>query len=307
MRGGLRIMRQKYARQAIEQLVSDYIANGKELYSPLKQKKCKTYNEWYNSIVYHLDKPSANYFFFLLERPHYSNFSKKQLTENEFSYSETYKGWTGWKKYTIDETKKRVWLKIRDKSYVEKIKQSLKQFYKTNKGKKVRKKQASEAQISRNRFYKTATGKAVQLIARRKQSATMKRKILAGEFTPNIHNSLTHWNAVIDGKKFRSSWEAAFYACNRNLLYEKLRIPYSNKVYIADFFDSARQVVYEIKPKALFAAQQNKIQEVIRYCLMNDIKFVWVNEANIKKYIDLEYLKETHYNVYAKLIKGMEK
>ena len=57
------------------------------------------------------------------------------------------------------------------------------------------------------------------------QSNKMKRKILDGSFTPNINNTRTTWDATFDGKKFRSSWEAAFFAIyDGKLEFEKIRI-----------------------------------------------------------------------------------
>lgn len=85
-----------------------------------------------------------------------------------------------------------------------------------------------------------------------KLSSTMKRKILTGEFTPNIKNSLTHWQVDYLGKKFRSSWEAAWFMLNPHTEYEKIRVKYEldgkEKVYIVDFFDPINRLLIEVKP-----------------------------------------------------------
>lgn len=102
---------------------------------------------------------------------------------------------------------------------------------------------------------------------RRKQSERMKKKILEGEFTPKITNSWTRWNSEVDGKKFRSSFDALFFIYknlyrNDDVLYEKLRIGYNfenkNHVYIVDFIDSKEKIAYEIKPESLEETQKIK-------------------------------------------------
>lgn len=84
-------------------------------------------------------------------------------------------------------------------------------------------------------------------------SEKMKTKILNGTFTPNIRNSRTHWQVEYNGKKFRSSWEAAWSALNPEFEYETKRITYTldgkEKIYIVDFFDPVTNTIVEIKPK----------------------------------------------------------
>ena len=45
-------------------------------------------------------------------------------------------------------------------------------------------------------------------------SEVMKENIRSGKFTPNVQNSRTHWQVIYRGKRFRSSWEAAWFALN---------------------------------------------------------------------------------------------
>lgn len=87
------------------------------------------------------------------------------------------------------------------------------------------------------------------------RSQLMKSKILDGSFTPNSNNRNTHWDATLDGKKYRSSWEALYQYINEFAEYEKLRILYeidsTNRVYIVDFVDHHNKLVIEIKPREL--------------------------------------------------------
>jgi hypothetical protein len=85
-------------------------------------------------------------------------------------------------------------------------------------------------------------------------SVRMKQNILTGKFTPNVKNSRTSWTASFNGKTFRSSWEALFFAFNKDMHYETVRIPYYYKgteyIYIVDFEDEERKILYEIRPSS---------------------------------------------------------
>jgi hypothetical protein len=132
--------------------------------------------------------------------------------------------------------------------------------------------------------------KNVYELARNKQSETMKRKILNGEFTPCITNSWTRWKAFInidvnEKKHFRSNWDAAFWLINKdNVDYESLRIPYKidnkQKIYIVDFFDKTNKIAYEIKPQSLKNKAANIVKEnaLIEHCLKNNIIYKLVSD-----------------------------
>lgn len=130
---------------------------------------------------------------------------------------------------------------------------------------------------------------------RRKLSESLKKKILDGTFKPNITNRFTHFDAkVIKNNKeykFRSSWEASFFLCQDLSYsdYECLRIPYfengKQRTYIADFYNSDNNILYEIKPTVFYIKEKSKISQAINFCLGNNIKFIWINENNIKNYI----------------------
>lgn len=138
----------------------------------------------------------------------------------------------------------------------------------------------------------------------KKQSITMKNKILNGSFTPNITNSWTHFKSYVNLengtiKKFRSNWEAVFWLLNDQLLYEKIRVPYyiNNKfhIYITDFYDKNKKIIYEIKPNSLKNNNINIIKRnaVIKYCNENDMQYIEINDDWYKENsIKINYKKQ---------------
>lgn len=123
-----------------------------------------------------------------------------------------------------------------------------------------------------------------------KQSATMKRKILAGEFTPNVNNARTSWKASFKGLKFRSSWEAGFYAIYDGVLqFESIRVPWSlngkSKVYIIDFCDEKKQILFEVKPQELVKRNHNycveKINAAKAWAIIHGYNFEVITEVQI--------------------------
>lgn len=127
-------------------------------------------------------------------------------------------------------------------------------------------------------------GKSPSKETREKQSVTVKRNIVDGKFTPNVHNSRTHWRAEVKGKKFRSSWEAAFFALYDDLLFEKHRIPYfdtkanKERVYITDFTDEVNKIIYEIKPKEHHHKCFDKFTSASLWCLENGYEFILIDQ-----------------------------
>lgn len=131
-----------------------------------------------------------------------------------------------------------------------------------------------------------------------KKSIEMKKKILAGEWTPNITNSWTRWGVNVGEKSFRSSFEAIFYIHkhlfqkNIFLEYEKLRIKYffENKesIYIVDFIDTIAKEVFEIKPKCLAEGARNiaKRNTLVEWCQINDYKYIEISERNLVEYVN---------------------
>lgn len=148
-------------------------------------------------------------------------------------------------------------------------------------------------------------------LSRAKQSKTMKEKILKGEFTPPITNSWTHWNVCInvDGnlKKFRSSWEAAYWLKNRHLEYEKIRIPYESndgkqKVYIVDFVDHNSRKLIEIKPNSLLEKNKIKIGTALKWCDQFGYNFEIVGDDWFKQNIT-EHDVQTYPEIKNALLK----
>lgn len=143
--------------------------------------------------------------------------------------------------------------------------------------------------------------------ANKKRSVTVLNKILSGEFIPNISNRCTHFEIEVDDKKFRSSWEGLFYLLNKNCEYEKIRIPYfyENKkhVYITDFVDYEKRVIYEIKPSSECIKPKNaiKIQTGKLWSKENNYKYILLNENWVK-----ENANKINYDQYPQLYKKLK-
>ncbi len=140
--------------------------------------------------------------------------------------------------------------------------------------------------------------KSVFFAARKKISISIKKRILAGDFTPSKKNKLSKKDAFcIKNEKiftFRSSWEAIFSFIFPNLEYEKIRIPYSfkneEKIYIVDFVDFANKRIYEIKPDSQKDDEKNisKFEAAKKWAEINEFKFEIITEKwfqdNLKEY-----------------------
>ena len=64
-------------------------------------------------------------------------------------------------------------------------------------------------------------------------------------------------------------------------------------------------ILYEIKPRSSYNTQVEKISKVIEFCKINKIKFIWINENNILKYIDESKIIGYNRKQYDKMIKGL--
>jgi predicted nucleic acid-binding Zn ribbon protein len=139
----------------------------------------------------------------------------------------------------------------------------------------------------------------------RRRSDLIKNRIKNGEWTPQITNSWTHWDIEVDGKKFRSSFEAiVFLYFKKNgimLEYESTRIPYvledENKVYITDFSDHDKKIIYEVKPGSLLNNEKNKIKvkALHEWCKENGYTYSIITEKEVKQMtlkIDDNFAKE---------------
>lgn len=147
---------------------------------------------------------------------------------------------------------------------------------------------------------------------RKKISNKLKDKIEKGEFTPCITNTWTKWDSfvIVNGhtKKFRSNWECVFWLLNKDLEYEKIRIPYiyRNKkhTYITDFADFENKVIYEIKPDSQKdnPKTEAKIKSAKEWCNENKWKFILISDTWFK-----ENAKKVNYELHPQLKKPMSK
>lgn len=281
--------------------------------SPFSSKKFEDEYKWKNDIIRHMDVLSANEFFYLLESdvPKCKG-CKNTLSSKEYSYGARKLGFKGFKKYCSICKANEPW-KSREKSPREckSISDGLRRWAKTKDGKTYYKIVSKRNQEFMLKFSNTPEGKRIREESKPKQSASIKERIRGGQFTPNITNSWTHWDATvkIDGKirKYRSSWEACFAVCHPEYKYETLRIPYGDgKTYIGDFYDDPNRVLYEIKPRKTYNAQVYKITSVIEWCMRNRVKFVWINEQNILKYVDCNKIFGYNEDQYDKMLKGIK-
>lgn len=121
------------------------------------------------------------------------------------------------------------------------------------------------------------------------RSHKLKKKILTGEFTPKSNNRNTHWDSVLDGIKYRSSWEALYKYVNTNALYEELRIEYTHegrsKIYIVDFVDHVKKILVEVKPKELCVGNKfnSKIKALTEWAEINSYTVLLVDQYWLKQ------------------------
>lgn len=291
-----RYNRKKLSDLEVNKLVLKY-KNSRQYTSLFSDKVFDSENKWRNDVIRHLDVDSCNKFFWSIEPVLPKCITcQRYLTLDQYSYGARELGFKGFKKYCSSCERGGLW-RYYNRSELQKkrISRGLKRWAKTIKGQKYYKIRGCENSKFMKRFSHTTDGIQIRNAAKIKQSKTMREKIAKGEFTPNITNSWTHWTAKVNihgkVKSFRSSWEACFAVCHPNLEYETIRIPYGQKIYIADFYDSNLRILYEIKPIATYNTQVEKISKVILYCLNHNIKFVWINEHNILKYIDQTMFK----------------
>lgn len=118
------------------------------------------------------------------------------------------------------------------------------------------------------------------------QSNEVKARIESGDFTPKSNNRQTHFDSSCNGKKYRSSWEAAFASTDDSLEYETLRIPYVsnsgvNRIYIVDFVSEERKEIYEVRPDELFDDEDPKFVYAKEWCNRNGYKFVHIGISHI--------------------------
>ncbi len=165
--------------------------------------------------------------------------------------------------------------------------------------------QETKNKISKtNKEYSLKNPSIISEITRKKLSDIMKNKIKNNEFTPNITNSWTRWDAycIIDDVKikFRSTWEACYYYYNSYLEYEKIRIPYidkygNNRIYIVDFFDKFTNTLIEIKPKSEISKNCIKFNALNLYARDNKYNVLIITEDWFKNNVDLTLIENQSF------------
>jgi len=127
-------------------------------------------------------------------------------------------------------------------------------------------------------------GKTHTIHNKKAASERVKKSILEGIFTPNAKNSRTHWEIVYKDKKFRSSWEAAWWFLNPSHEFEKIRIEFfyqgKSKIYIVDFVDYENRKLIELKPKSHQKLElfEVKRQAAIEWCKKNNFEYIIIDE-----------------------------
>ena len=142
---------------------------------------------------------------------------------------------------------------------------------------------------------------------RNKLSIAMKSRILSGDFTPNIHNSNTHWTATYKHNKFRSSLEAAFYCLNEtDVVFEKTRISYKNelgidRIYIIDFTDDNQRILYEIKPTSSYETNKNECLQKEKFAIQwadkNGYTYKIIDQYFVFDSFDLLLRNKDHFSI----------
>jgi hypothetical protein len=303
--GGNTLRRQNYTKEEIENLYNLYKDKNIEFYNPITGKILKNKIAWKASLSVKMFPDCLCYFLYLDHSPAYSEYSGERLTFEDFNLKR------GFRRFSKDEIDKKVWTKnyITSEKTKAILSKRIKEIMDSEQGIEIRKKMT----VSHKKFNNSERGKQIQKEKAKKQSDYLKKQILEGKFTPNVTNTWTHWNAqiTIDDNiyKFRSSWEACFWFCNQQLLYETIRVRNGERVYVNDFYDEKNRILYEIKPLSQFNKEIEKINTFINYCLNNNMKFIWINENNIHNFLNInlinnnESAKEQYKKVqkYAKI------
>lgn len=132
----------------------------------------------------------------------------------------------------------------------------------------------------------------IKLNVNQKISNTMKAKILSGELTPKSENRKRSKRLYSEITKinYRSNWELIFHEKNLNLQYEAIRINYIDngelRVYITDFVDFEKKIIYEIKPTSELNSLnfKNKKEYTERWCIDNGFTYKVVTELDYNFY-----------------------
>ena len=317
--GGNRFTRTEFTDGQVIELFERYKLLANRYESLFSGKDKKTDKLWNYDLARHMTRESKGKLQHLINEYH-GKVSYCQGCRNKMTLREHLETSNSYRRHCPDCEEKRVWAtrsalgeeKLRARGCL--ISEKKKAWYKTDEGREVARMVGEINSTKMKAYNKTDAGRATiernAVIA----SGRMRDRIAKGEFMPNITNGFTHWTAQItlngEVNKFRSSWEACFWLCNRHLSYETYRIPYMEggvrRTYIADFFDYSTNTLYEIKPSGRWVKEATKMNCVVDFCLKNNVKFIWLNERNILQYIDREQFNEDNMTQYNMLIKGLQ-
>lgn len=317
--GGSRFSRKEYSEEEIQILFEKYILLENKLQSLFSSKILNSKKTWIYDLARNMSRLSKG------DLQHKINIYENNVPQCSFCGNfltriEHLEHKNSYTKYCSSCTHIKVWatkdainpdvLKKRAHT-ISKIKS---EWYKTDQGKLFAEKIGKINSVRMKEFNKTDAGKQNIEKSREYNRKLMLEKIATGKFTPPITNRRTHWNAEIiindKIKKFRSSWEACVFLSNPEWKYESVRIPYKSvdgttRTYIADFYDTDSNTLYEIKPTSEWLSADNKMQQIIRYCIAENINFIWLNEHNIMNYIDDNLFHGTNIKQLEKLKKGI--
>ena len=140
---------------------------------------------------------------------------------------------------------------------------------------------------------------------RKKQSNTLKNKILFEGYTPKSVNSRTHNREfTCDNIKFRSSWEYLFYIIMKikgyAMMYEHVRVPYfdtkheKRRIYIIDF--CCHRDLYEVKPNSKIDENNDKLSSAMEFANANNYNFKIIDEGWLKNNFTYEVFKYIKQN-----------
>lgn len=297
--GGNRVNRKEFTEEEVNTLLGKYVANNDPMQSLFSGKRVDSIRKWNYDLSSHMSRTSKRLLQHLIN-VHTDNVGKCTHCGVLMQLGDFIESEGRYRRFCTTCERKRVWFtEMRTdeekKARGDKISASKKLWYASEEGKMFADKIGKINSFKMKAFNLTEEGKKNIELNRILNRECMLTKIANGEFFPPVTNSRTHWAAeiIINGviKKFRSSWEACVWLSNQSWEYEKMRIPYLAedghiRTYIADFNLSDRRTIYEIKPTSMWEAQNTKMQQIIKYCLTNDIKFIWINEHNIFNYIN---------------------
>lgn len=313
--GGNTKSRRELSTDELHDLASSFIKKDTPYWSPLTDQVFKSHSGWIAHLSTFMDSISLRAFQLLVE-PKKCKFCEIGIGPDTWKITKEGKV----AKYCEPCTDLKIWKTKASHvkhgiSYGDKVSQSKKEFYKTDRGTEVKASIGAKNSQHMKKFYATDEGKKYAKEHGARHSVIMSQKVLSGEFTPVTTNNRTNWRATIhlndQVHKFRSSWEACVWLCNPSWEYETLRIPYFDnvknkmRVYLTDFVDHYTKIVYEVKPIAFLQQFQSKKPCIEEWCSINQYQFMILTEENIMNYIDTARFDPNNIDMLNMLRRGV--